>query len=128
MCAGVAQLAEQLICNQQVEGSSPPTSSRKINIDGFPSGQREQTVNLPSTTSMVRIHPHRPFLLSKRRNFLEADMAELADAYGSGPYEDHFMQVRLLLSAPEQKAPETGAFCHINFCQYQSWYFIPKPK
>ena len=25
--AGVAQLAEQLICNQQVDGSSPPASS-----------------------------------------------------------------------------------------------------
>ena len=29
-----------------------------------------------------------------------ADMAELADAYGSGPYESDFMQVRPLLSAP----------------------------
>ena len=28
--------------------------------DGFPSGQRGQTVNLLSTTSVVRIHPH-PF-------------------------------------------------------------------
>ena len=26
-CAGVAQLVEQLICNQQVGGSSPSTSS-----------------------------------------------------------------------------------------------------
>ena len=26
--AGVAQLVEQLICNQQVEGSSPPAGSR----------------------------------------------------------------------------------------------------
>ena len=26
----------------------------------FPSGQREQTVNLPSTTSVVRIHPYPP--------------------------------------------------------------------
>ena len=26
-CAGVAQLAEQLICNQQVGGSNPSTSS-----------------------------------------------------------------------------------------------------
>ena len=32
--AGVAQLAEQLICNQQVAGSSPFTSP----MDGFPSG------------------------------------------------------------------------------------------
>ena len=29
-------------------------------------------------------------------------MAELADAYGSGPYELSFMQVRLLLSAPSE--------------------------
>ena len=41
--AGVAQLAEQLICNQQVAGSSPITSS---NMGEFPSGQRGQTVNL----------------------------------------------------------------------------------
>ncbi len=27
-------------------------------------------------------------------------MAELADAYGSGPYECTFMQVQVLLSAP----------------------------
>ena len=27
-------------------------------LDGFPSGQRGQTVNLLSTTSVVRIHPH----------------------------------------------------------------------
>ena len=32
---------------------------RKI-MDGFPSGQRGQTVNLLSMTSVVRIHPH-PF-------------------------------------------------------------------
>ena len=61
MFAGVAQLAEQLICNQQVAGSSPIASSilwvtEKFHMDGFPSGQREQTVNLPSPTSVVRIH------------------------------------------------------------------------
>ena len=30
-----------------------------------------------------------------------ADMAELADAYGSGPYVRKNMQVQVLLSAPE---------------------------
>ena len=56
--AGVAQLAEQLICNQQVAGSSPITSSKffKVNTGGFPSGQRGQTVNLLRLASMVRIH------------------------------------------------------------------------
>ncbi len=33
--AGVAQLVEQLICNQQVVGSSPIASS---SMGGFPSG------------------------------------------------------------------------------------------
>ena len=31
-----------------------------------------------------------------------ADMAELADAHGSGPCESNFMQVQLLLSAPKE--------------------------
>ena len=51
-CADVAQLAEQLICNQQVIGSSPIIGF----MDGFPSGQRGQTVNLLQIASVVRIH------------------------------------------------------------------------
>ena len=56
--AGVAQLVEQLICNQQVGGSSPSTSSNvhKQNMGDFPSGQRGQTVNLLAKPSVVRIH------------------------------------------------------------------------
>ena len=57
--AGVAQLVEQLICNQQVGGSSPSTSSTALiefNMGEFPSGQRGQTVNLLAMPSMVRIH------------------------------------------------------------------------
>ena len=49
--ADVAQLAEQLICNQQVIGSSPIIGF----LDGFPSGQRGQTVNLLAPPSKVRI-------------------------------------------------------------------------
>ena len=56
--AGVAQLVEQLICNQQVGGSSPSTSS--IFLEEFPSGQRGQTVNLLAVLSVVRIHPPPP--------------------------------------------------------------------
>ena len=52
----MAQLAEQLICNQQVIGSSPIVGF----MDGFPSGQRGQTVNLLATPSKVRILLH-PF-------------------------------------------------------------------
>ena len=53
-------MAEQLICNQQVDGSTPFASSNSCNtfLGDFPSGQRGQTVNLLSTTSLVRIqHP-----------------------------------------------------------------------
>ena len=48
-------------------------------VGRFPSGQREQTVNLPSQTSMVRIHPCPPISY--------AGMAELADALDSGSSE-----------------------------------------
>ena len=53
-------MAEQLICNQQVDGSTPFTSSNYMGE--FPSGQRGQTVNLLSLTSLVRIQlppPHK---------------------------------------------------------------------
>jgi hypothetical protein len=43
--AGVAQSVEQLICNQPVGGSTPLASS--TTTGRCPSGQREQTVNLP---------------------------------------------------------------------------------
>ena len=58
--ADVAQLAEQLICNQQVIGSSPIVGF----MDGYPSGQRGQTVNLLASLSMVRIHLH-PLIISR---------------------------------------------------------------
>ena len=67
VCADVAQLAEQLICNQQVNGSSPLIGLSVAKyifvqrfVDGFPSGQRGQTVNLLQVASVVRIH-HHPF-------------------------------------------------------------------
>ena len=75
-----SSMAEQLICNQQVAGSIPIASSaipatrgmmkagsmhaRRpigaggiITTEGFPSGQREQTVNLSPLASKVRILP-----------------------------------------------------------------------
>ncbi len=66
-------MAEQLICNQQVDGSTPFTSS-KFRIErcgiykegAFPSGQRGQTVNLLSVTSVVRIHPLPPKILVRK--------------------------------------------------------------
>ena len=49
----------------------------RSHMDGFPSGQRGQTVNLLRHASMVRIHLH-PFFLSE--NGRPAAVAELADA------------------------------------------------
>ena len=69
----MAQLAEQLICNQQVNGSSPFIGfgiSFLYQMGGFPSGQRGQTVNLLRNASVVRIHLH---------PFNNADVAQLAE-------------------------------------------------
>ena len=60
----MAQLAEQLICNQQVIGSSPiigftlRSKGKELNkvMGEFPRGQRGQTVNLLALLSVVRIH------------------------------------------------------------------------
>ena len=75
--ADVAQLAEQLICNQQVIGSSPIIG---FYMDGFPSGQRGQTVNLLSVTSVVRIHPH-PFNNSLVGLFLNTERYDRCSRY-----------------------------------------------
>ena len=102
----MAQLAEQLICNQQVIGSSPIIglqnsicSELNIYLDGFPSGQRGQTVNLLQIASVVRIHLH-PFsfsgIFSKKRTYhiqhniagwssLEARRAHNPKVAGSNP-------------------------------------------
>jgi hypothetical protein len=81
--ARIAQLVERLICNQGVGGSSPSAGSRwreslkrrkmltrrrflhdnspfAYSREGFPSGQRDQTVNLTALPSEVRILPPPP--------------------------------------------------------------------
>ena len=91
--AGVAQSVEQLICNQPVAGSSPIASfmvafiflllSYKVMAtqERFPSGQREQTVNLsadafggsnpPLSTKTFENPPvfkdyHKPVIINKQ--------------------------------------------------------------
>ena len=44
-------------------------STKHYPVVGFPSGQREQTVNLPSSTSKVRILPPPPFTLLNSLQF-----------------------------------------------------------
>ena len=60
VCGVLAQLGEHLPYKQRVIGSSP---IGPIDLGGFPSGQRGQTVNLLATPSKVRILLH-PLMLS----------------------------------------------------------------
>ena len=52
-------------------------------------------------------------------------MAELADAYGSGPYESNFMQVQVLLSAPNGINPNFSlvgdGFGYIVYVEYPNF-------
>jgi hypothetical protein len=75
-------MVELLTCNEVVVGSIPIASSIKnislqsgnkslkrsvfqaFSMEGFPSGQREQTVNLSAQPSEVRILPPPPRLFS----------------------------------------------------------------
>ncbi len=56
-------------------------------------------------------------------------MAELADAYGSGPYESNFMQVQVLLSAPNHHVRIDTIFDSSfeiipgSVLEYGTWYF-----
>ena len=72
----------------------------------FPSGQREQTVNLPLLASVVRIHPCPPS---------SAGMAELADAHDSGSCVRTYLQVQVLFPA------QTGSCCKST----ASGFFMP---
>ena len=74
--AGVAQPVEQLICNQQVAGSSPIASSR---VEGFPSGQRGQTVNLLAQPSEVQILPPPPYSPEMVAEVKYAGIAQLVE-------------------------------------------------
>ncbi len=60
-------------------------------MDGFPSGQREQTVNLPRQLRWFESTPvHTSF---------HAGMAELADAHDSGSCVRTYLQVQVLFPA-----------------------------
>ena len=98
-CAGVAQLAERLICNQQVAGSSPIASSILL-------------ANQRNTTSHGRVPewPKGADCKSAVTDFggsnpppstFHAGMAELADAHDSGSCVLTHLQVQVLFPAPE---------------------------
>ena len=68
----------------------------KFPMSGAPSTVRTRIVETDGwQTNFIRRH----ILI------IYADMAELADAHGSGPCESNFMQVQVLLSAPNSRNP-----------------------
>jgi hypothetical protein len=97
--AGVAQLVEHRFCKPKVKGSSPLASSEKKSsraplglrlvrhLEGCPSGQREQAVNLPASASVgsnptpstaVCLRPDEVVLLSEALLRGEAQRSDLA--------------------------------------------------
>ena len=66
----IAQLGEHLPYKQRVIGSSPIGPIKLNNMDGFPSGQRGQTVNLLQIASVVRIHLH-PLSAGSQKCFVQ---------------------------------------------------------
>jgi hypothetical protein len=88
--ASVAQSVEQWTENPRVGGSIPPRGTIIFYVEGFPSGQRGQTVNLLAQPSMVRIHLPPPY----------AKVVELADALDSGSSGSNTVRVRLPPFAP----------------------------
>ena len=86
----------------EVRGSSPLRVAQggfyppQKFMDGFPSGQRGQTVNLLALLSVVRIHPH-PII------FWGVSSAGRASALQAGghrfePYTPHFYQKKHIIS------------------------------
>ncbi len=90
------------------EGSNPSpttissiTSKFELSLVGFPSGQREQTVNLPSSTSKVRILPPPPSL-SKTPVFSNESVTE----YSAYAGKDEKLRLRFDSSASERALPQ----------------------
>ena len=77
--ATVAQLVEQLICNHQVGGSNPFGGS----TERFPSGQREQTVNLPALPSEVQILPSPPANFARQNSEFRVMSLETGSSFNS---------------------------------------------
>ena len=120
-------MAEQLICNQQVVGSTPITSSNIV--EGFPSGQRGRTVNPLAELSMVRIHLPRPICGSGsgvEHRLAKARVASSNLVFRSilcgcssmvEPQPSKLMTwVRFPLPAPFENNSRTIMVCELLFC------------
>ena len=100
LLAGVAQLAEQLICNQQVAGSSPITSSidNIIQVSPIRGWVPERPKGADCKSVVADYDGSNP---SPSTNFTLAGMAELADAHGSGPCDSNIMRVQVPFPASD---------------------------
>ena len=103
-------MAEQLICNQQVVGSTPIASS---SMEGFPSGQRERTVNPLAELSVVRIHlpPPREYIRYDSAGcFLFFDVTRSCEikAFRSIMAADPFFVFSDMVSSDQQSALAEG--------------------
>ena len=109
--AGVAQLAEQLICNQQVAGSSPITSSTS-----------EQTLLCSDffVQKSVPCHIVPPFTAFLKAHRTLFSYAQITKVFHSSFSLSSTQQLTGLPIIPNKKAPPRGAFLilsydHINF-------------
>ena len=117
-------MAEQLICNQQVAGSSPITSSNNIilSIRGWVPERPKGADCKSAVTDFDGSNP------SPSTIFCSAGMAELADAHGSGPCVGDNMQVQVLFPAPNQYNPNLfsigdGFGFIVFFDRYEATHF-----
>ena len=77
-------------------------------MDGFPSGQRGQTVNLLQIASVVRIHLH-PFIFIAGWSSLEARRAHNPKVVGSNPTPATFAQIAQLVEQRTENPRVTGS-------------------
>ena len=99
-------------------------------MDGFPSGQRGQTVNLLQFASVVRIHLH-PFSFSgiflKRKTYhiqhniagwssLEARRAHNPKVIGSNPIPATYAQIAQLVEQRTENPRVTGSIPVLGIC------------
>ena len=102
-------------------------------MDGFPSGQRGQTVNLLQFASVVRIHLH-PFSFSgiflKRKTYhiqhniagwssLEARRAHNPKVIGSNPIPATYAQIAQLVEQRTENPRVTGSIPVLGICNMQ---------
>ena len=84
-------------------------------MDGFPSGQRGQTVNLLATPSKVRILPHPLTIISERQfhiagwSSLEARRAHNPKFVGSNPTPAIYAQIAQLVEQRTENPRVTGS-------------------